>query len=185
MINEISANKFCCEDISKIENYEQAINDTTQTWECHHRDEVKILPSGMTVIRSRQDLKDAGRYFGCPANELIFLTKAEHRRLHGTNLSDETKKKMSESLKGEKNPMYGKPGYMHGKTHGDETKQKLSEALKGRTSPMKGKQHSIETKKKISNANKGKTRTHSAESREKIAEAMKAFYAAKRKAQEK
>ena len=33
----INVKKFCCEDISKIENYAAAIADTTQTWECHHR----------------------------------------------------------------------------------------------------------------------------------------------------
>ena len=27
MINEHNARKFCCEDISNIENYEQAVND--------------------------------------------------------------------------------------------------------------------------------------------------------------
>ena len=29
MINERSAKMYCCEDISLIENYEQAINDIT------------------------------------------------------------------------------------------------------------------------------------------------------------
>lgn len=29
MINEKSARKYCSEDISKIENYEQAVNDKT------------------------------------------------------------------------------------------------------------------------------------------------------------
>lgn len=29
MINKINAKKYCSEDISKIENYEQAVNDKT------------------------------------------------------------------------------------------------------------------------------------------------------------
>ena len=101
MINS-RVKRYCKEDISLIENYDKAINDTTQTWHCHHRDEVKILPSGMKVIRSYKDLKENGRYYGRPANELIFLTKSEHRRLHknGAVHSEETRKKMSESHKG-------------------------------------------------------------------------------------
>ena len=40
MINEHNAKKFCKEDISKIENYDKAIADTTQVWDCHHRTEI-------------------------------------------------------------------------------------------------------------------------------------------------
>ena len=29
--------KICCEDISLIENYESAISDKTEMWDCHHR----------------------------------------------------------------------------------------------------------------------------------------------------
>lgn len=32
------AKLWCCEDISKIENYDKAIADKTQTWVCHHKD---------------------------------------------------------------------------------------------------------------------------------------------------
>lgn len=37
MINEFNVNAFCCEDISKIENYDKAVADKTQTWHCHHK----------------------------------------------------------------------------------------------------------------------------------------------------
>ena len=77
MINEYYATKFCCDDISLIENYELAINDTTQMCECHHRGEV--LPCGRF---SRADLKKFGLYYKRPASELIFLTPTAHRRLH-------------------------------------------------------------------------------------------------------
>lgn len=54
----------------------------------------------------------------------------------GGNLSsEETRQKISESLKGEKNPMYGRIGEKHpmyGKHHSEETRQKLSEANKGK-----------------------------------------------------
>ncbi len=57
--------------------------------------------------------------------------------------SEETKIKMSEARKGEKNHNYGK-------THSEETKIKLSEAHKGRT-------HSEESRRNMSEAHKGKT----------------------------
>ena len=60
----------------------------------------------------------------------------------GKKRSEETRKKMSESLKGENNPRYGK--------HlSEEAKKKVSEA-------NKGKNMSDETKKKIAKARKGR-----------------------------
>jgi hypothetical protein len=122
MINKKTARMFCKEDISKIENYEQAINNKSQTWDCHHRDEVKILPCGIEVRRSTEELIENGRYFDCPANELIFLTRAEHNKLHhkgnkysigyknrlGKHLSEESKSKIGKANKGN-NYTRGKP----------------------------------------------------------------------------
>ena len=69
--------KYCSEDISKIENYEQAVNDKTQTWHCHHRAE--ILPCG----RYKQAvLKQFGLYWNRPADELIFMLDIEHQKMH-------------------------------------------------------------------------------------------------------
>ena len=97
MINEYYAKSFCCEDISLIENYDKAIADTTQTWDCHHR--VEILPCGRF---STDDLIKFGLYWKRPASELIFLTKTEHNRLHKTGVlrSDATKKAISDAKKG-------------------------------------------------------------------------------------
>ena len=131
MINEYYAKKFCCEDISLIENYDKAIADTTQTWDCHHRGE--ILPCGRF---SRADLKKFGLYYKRPASELIFLTKAEHTRLHlkGVPKSEEAKKAISDALKGV--PL------------SEDHKKALSDALKG--IPL-----SEDHKKAISDAKKG------------------------------
>ena len=97
MINEKSAKKYCREDLSLIENYDLAINDTTQTWDCHHRGE--ILPCGRF---SPNDLNKFGLYFNRPAAELIFLTHSEHSRLHakGVPMSEANKKAISDTLKG-------------------------------------------------------------------------------------
>ena len=150
MINEILAKIYCREDISKIENYDKAIADTTQVWDCHHRDEVRVLPSEMTAIRSRQDLKECGRYYGCPANELIFLTHSEHSRLHmkGKLHSDETRMKISESMKGK----------LTGRTLSEEHRRKISESNKGQVPWIKGKTLTEETRRKISESMKGKKR---------------------------
>jgi len=78
------------------------------------------------------------------------------------NLSEKTKRKMSEAQGGENNPMYGKH-------HSEEAIRKISEANSGKNHPMYGKHRSEETKRKISEAQKGKC--PSKETRKKISEA--------------
>ena len=105
MINEKYAKSFCCEELSLIENYDIAVADTTQTWDCHHRGE--ILPCGRFSV---DDLKKFGLYFNRPAAELIFLTPSAHLQLHmkgvpkpylkGVPKSEAHKKAISDSLKG-------------------------------------------------------------------------------------
>lgn len=149
MINIQHAYAYCKEDISKIENYKLAIEDKSQTWVVHHRDEVKILPSGIKVFRSKEELMEIGRYYNCPANELIFMTRKEHASLHnkGVHKSDEHKNKIGKSNKG--------------KIYSNETREKMSlakkEAYLGEGNPFYGKHHSDETKEKISNKAKGRT----------------------------
>jgi hypothetical protein len=63
----------------------------------------------------------------------------EQRKLRTRKHSDETKKKISESKKGSKNPMYGKK-------LSDEQRKKLSELRKGKPSPTKGKKYSESTR---------------------------------------
>lgn len=79
MVNEMYANAFCKEDISKIENYDKAMEDKSQSWDCHHRTEIWWNCTA-------QELKDNECYYHRPAKELIFLTHAEHSKLHN-NLS--------------------------------------------------------------------------------------------------
>lgn len=71
MINIKGVKKYCCDDIALIENYETAINDTTQTWEIHHR--LEIQEDGTLI--SRDELINKGLYYNRPSDELIFLTK--------------------------------------------------------------------------------------------------------------
>ena len=84
------------------------------------------------------------------------LSKASTGKRH----TDETRRKMSESREGAKNPMYGKP-------RSDDTKRKISEA-------NTGKKRSDEVKQKLSEARKGRLRKpHSEEAKRKMSEAHK------------
>lgn len=84
-------------------------------WDIHHSGE--ILPCGRY---SKAVLKKFGLYYSRPAAELVFLTRAEHSRLHakGRTSSEETRSRMSEAHKG--------------KPKSEETRRKLSEARKGK-----------------------------------------------------
>ena len=94
--------------------------------------------------------------------ELIAKYKSNQREFgyniqNGGNVhcvSDETKRKISNSIKGEKH-------YMYGKHHSKETINKMSKSMKGRKGYWKGKHRTEETKIKISNALKGK-KSHNA-----------------------
>ena len=142
MIHEKLVKKYCKEDISKIENYDKAIADTTQTWDCHHRTEIWWNCSAKDLIENEC-------YYNRKACELIFLTPSEHHRLHnhgennplfGKHHSDETRRKMYESLKGH--------------TVNEETRRKMREAKKGKPSIWKGKHPTEESRRKMSEAAK-------------------------------
>ena len=79
----------------------------------------------------------------------------------GMHLSEETKQKMSESMKGKNKGKYdGEKNPMFGKNHSDEAKRKISEKKKGQIPYNKGKKglfhHSEEEKQKIGEASKGR-----------------------------
>lgn len=131
MIREDYAKKFCCEDISLIENYNEA-KESDKMWHCHHRREIsdgKIISKG--------ELISLNLYYHRPASELIFLESTEHRRLHNVNkiLSEETRKKISQSRKGKEAWNKGKKLQPLSEKH----KQKISETEKGRICYIKGK----------------------------------------------
>lgn len=134
---------YCCycRHPELIENYDKAMADTTQVWDCHHR--MELIATGAVVDSTAQDLKDWGIYYDRPASELIFLTHAQHTVLHnkdnkyslGKKRSEETKAKMSTANK-------GKPSWNKGKKLSP-----LSEEHKAKVSAsMKGKKHIMEKK---------------------------------------
>lgn len=120
-------------------------------------------------------------YSAVESDNFYNLAKGGDGCKKGSKLSEETKKRISESHQGEKHNMYGKH-------HSEKTKLKMSMTRKGRkftkehkrnmskhhadnrgeNSPWYGKHHSNETKKKISEANQG--RVFSEEHKQKISE---------------
>lgn len=58
-----------CTKPELIENYNLAIADKTQVWDCHHRNE---------RFYAQDELISLGLYCNCPPCELIFLTPREH-----------------------------------------------------------------------------------------------------------
>lgn len=122
-----------CKEFTKIENYSQAVLDTSQKWECHHKLETHYLKNGKWVERdeevSREELIKDGLYFDRPYNELIFLTKTEHISMHNRNRYD----KDIFTTKG-----------MH---HSEETKEKISTSMEGHRVSEKAKEKMSEKRK--------------------------------------
>ena len=101
--------KYCCEDLSQIENYEVAISDKDNVWVLHHRREThdkdgKVLKAAIPM----KELKLQGLYFGRPASELIFMRESDHQKLHtslqkfegGWKRTKEANEKVSAARKG-------------------------------------------------------------------------------------
>ena len=83
----------------------------------------------------------------------------------GHDVSEETKKKISESLLGHdvsdetkkkiSESLLGEKNYNFGKTPSDEIRQKISESMSGEKNHMWGEHHSDETRQKMSEAHRG------------------------------
>ena len=79
MFNIKSAKYYCKDDISLIENYTQALNDTENKWVIHHRNEITI--NGEYGL-SKNELIRLNMYYKRPYFELIFMRSDEHNNLH-------------------------------------------------------------------------------------------------------
>ena len=155
MINFRNAKRFCSEDISKIENFEQAATDTSKMWDIHHR---------LEETTPKKKLIEAGLYFKRPAKELVFLTHQDHLQLHttfhyyhnsmlGRHHSDETKEKISQTRK--ERIASGDITIDVSACHTQEANAKISAKAKERykdkeNHPMYGKHLSEESRRKSS-----------------------------------
>lgn len=74
------------EQIEQIENYELAKADNFNGWHIHHRLETHNSDGEKRLVNlSVEELIALEMYYNRPANELIFLTASEHRKLHNNH----------------------------------------------------------------------------------------------------
>lgn len=148
-INDV---KRVCENFQEVENYDLAMADDSQCWELHHRRETHNLETGEIIKGGvgRKQLIAMGLYYHRPPEELIFLTRSEHNKVHGLcrkgikkgPRSDEWKKHISEGLKGKpKSESHKKKLSISrmGIKLSDEARKNISEGHKGLTPWNKGK----------------------------------------------
>lgn len=83
----ISMFAYCIpEQREQIENYDLAKADDFQGWHIHHRLETHNSDGEKRLVNlSRAELITLDMYYNRPANELVFLTKSEHMKLHKSN----------------------------------------------------------------------------------------------------
>ena len=77
--------RYCSEDISLIENYQEAVRSKDR-WDCHHKDEIDLNAN-------REQLIKLGKYYKVPAERLIFLSVKDHISLHMTQENSHVKGK--------------------------------------------------------------------------------------------
>ena len=134
---------YCNGNYSDIENYDKAVADKERVWVIHHRDEIRVLPSGMVARRSVKELIENDLYYNLPPEYLIFMPHDEHISMHkmgnngltGHKHSEETKSKMRERAIGHSvsEEVREKLRKFHtGLKASDETREKMSKAHKGK-----------------------------------------------------
>lgn len=133
MINErmfdSSKEKCYCDQVNLIENYNEAISDLYNVWECHHK---------LEAFFTMDELIEMNRYYKVEPRELIFLKCKEHDNWPhiGRVIKDSTKQKMSDSHKGKSSGMKGKIPWNKGKKGvqkmSEETKEKQRKSQIGR-----------------------------------------------------
>lgn len=154
---------FYCKDYENIENYEKAKADNFVGWEVHHRLETHNSDSERRLVDiTKKELIALDMYWDRPAEELIFLSAREHKQLHtrgksnpnfskqhsletrkkigkgnkGKVLTEETKKKISEALK-------GRQVWNKGKHCSEKQKNKQKEVMSGRHWYNNGKENKL------------------------------------------
>lgn len=113
--------QYCIDDITTIENYDKAVNDS-RIWQLHHRLETHDkYGNPLDKPIERKELIARKLYYSRPSSELIFLPEEEHKRIHmlgnkrakgfnignqhakGNVLSEKTRKQMGLSRMGNTN----------------------------------------------------------------------------------
>lgn len=95
MINYEKAKRYCVDNISKIENFSEAVADENEVWECHHKNEI-------LMNKTHKELIQLELYYKRPAEELVFLSKEEHKKVHSQGKNGRFKKEQIPWNKGKK-----------------------------------------------------------------------------------
>lgn len=69
----IQSVKKYCENFTEIENYNEAMNDSSKTWICHHK---------LEAFFTEKELKDMGRYYNVQPRELVFCKDVKAHRTY-------------------------------------------------------------------------------------------------------
>lgn len=112
---------YCKDDVSKIENYEEAVSSKEQ-YDVHHRLEFTINGE---YAKSTEELKRLGMYYNRPYYELVLMKHSEHAKLHRPYRNIDYTKHVKK-FAGENNPFFGKH-------HTEEKKNKHSKLLRGKS----------------------------------------------------
>lgn len=79
-------------DFTKIENYDKAMVDKENEWQCHHKLEIQGPFTNSTRLLER-----CGLYWNVPASQLIFLPAGQHSHIHNSANKDKISKRVKES----------------------------------------------------------------------------------------
>ena len=75
--------QLICKDVTKVENYNLALADNFVNWVQHHRLETHNSDGERRLVQiTAEELKALDMYYNRPAEELIWLTRAEHINIH-------------------------------------------------------------------------------------------------------
>ena len=113
--------KYCKDDITKIENYEEA-KKSDERYDIHHKLEFTLDGD---FAHTTEELKRMGMYYNRPYFELVLLKVGEHAKLHRPYRNIDYSK-ISKMFSGENNPFYGKH-------QTEENKQNHSNLLRGKS----------------------------------------------------
>lgn len=156
MISKNAKYKRYCDDIAKIEGYEEAVS-SPEKYVIHHRREVQ---NGVQIW-TRHELINIGHYFNVDASDLIFMKQKDHTSLHKNAydpkrkclckvMTDEQKDKLSKAHQGRAPWNKGKTGVQ---CWSEKSKEKLRKTLA--KPEVKAKMYTEERNRKIANSRLG------------------------------